>query len=311
MDFESFCALTYSEVAALVQSTGPCVCAFPVNGTRRWFLLEGNAGTEDFSTAYLRTVITQHIRLYQSLFDHGIDTLLLPILGDDLMERGPEYAAMAVEGMRKLTAGAQFLEFYQTHQIRVRFYGDYRKRLEHTPYASVLPQLDQVAEQTASYGPRRIFFGLFANDATETAAQLAVDFYRQEGRPPLRREMVSLYYGEDVDPVRFFIGFDKCSIYDMPLVATGSEDLYFTLAPSLYLTARCLRAILFDHLFVRRAKEPEYASLTPAALDRMRAYYGANREKVMGIGTLVDGIWYPQPSAEWPASFSPLAGRDR
>ncbi len=37
----------------------------------------------------------------------------------------------------------------------------------------------------------------------------------------------TLYYGEYVAPVDLFVGFDKFCTFDMPLIATGDEDLYF------------------------------------------------------------------------------------
>jgi adenosine tuberculosinyltransferase len=305
MDFDSFCSLSSEEIATLVRGSGPCVCVFPVNGTRRWLWLEKSPTAENFSSAYLQDATDRHIEIYRMLFDHGIDTLLLPILGGDLMERGSDYAAMALKGVRSLTDDPRFLEFYASYDARVRFYGDYQKHLGGTEFAPILSQMEEITKQTLSRGSRRIFFGLFANDETETAAELAIRFFRQEGRSPSRREMVSLYYGEYIDPVRFFIGFDKCSAFDMPLLATGNEDLYFTVAPSLYLTTRTLRAILFDHLFARRHAEPDYSGLSEDAADRMRTFFHANREHVMGIGTLVDQLWYPQPSVEWPTGFPP------
>jgi adenosine tuberculosinyltransferase len=40
LPFEDFLQLSTQEVAALVKATGEKICVFPVNGTRRWFLLE-------------------------------------------------------------------------------------------------------------------------------------------------------------------------------------------------------------------------------------------------------------------------------
>jgi adenosine tuberculosinyltransferase len=307
MDFDSFCALSCEQVAAHVRSFGNCVCAFPVNGTRRWLWLEKNPRPDEFAAAYLQHATDAHIALYRMLFDHGVDTLLLPILGGELLQRGSEYTAMALEGTRSLATDPRFLNLYDSYNIRVLFYGDYRKQLGGAEYARLISPLEKITQDTAEHGPRRIFYGLFANDATESSAELAVDFFRREGRPPNRSEMVALYYGEYVDPVRFFIGFDKCSAFDMPLLALGMEDLYFTVAPSLYMTARTLRAILYDHLFARRAGEPEYATLPADATDRMRTFFQMNRENVVGTGALVDGFWYPQASVRWPKNFSAMS----
>jgi hypothetical protein len=146
-----------------------------------------------------------------------------------------------------------------------------------------------------------LFFGLFANDPAETVAEIGARFYQQQQRLPAKQELISLYYGEPVNPVSFFLGFDRLSAFDMPLIATGSEDLYFTVSPSLDLTAPQLRRILYDHLFTRKTPEPDYEDLSPTDLEWMRAYYAANHEETIGLGGLKGGIWYPLPSVAWPS----------
>jgi len=106
-----------------------------------------------------------------------------------------------------------------------------------------------------------------------------------------------------VQPVNIFIGFDRFSAFDMPLVATGNEDLYFTVSPSPYLSERQLRRILYDHLYTRRAAEPDYESLSKEAVEHMRAFYQINQDLTQGVGILRDGFWYPLPQVALPPGF--------
>ena len=91
----------------------------------------------------------------------------------------------------------------------------------------------------------------------------------------------------------------------MPLVATGNEDLYFTIAPSLYLTEKQLRAILYDHLYTRPESETDYSNTTPEAWTFMKDFYRTNQGKTFGIGTRhkQGGFWYPLPQVEFPDHF--------
>ncbi len=111
------------------------------------------------------------------------------------------------------------------------------------------------------------------------------------------------YYGEYVGPVDLFIGFDMLSAFDMPLVATGTEDLYFTVSPSLYLTQRQLRDILYDHLYARRG-EPDYSDMSAREWDLMGDFYQANMERTLGVGMERGGVWYPLPQARLPPGFA-------
>lgn len=307
MNLEAFLNLPTHEVAQLVLDAGPKVCVFPINGTRRWFLLEhGTSQTDDMSTSYLDRLTTRHIELYQLLFDHGIHTLLTPIFGPDLLERGDDYVRLAVDGMARLGTHPDFLNFYEAYDVRVRFYGDYREHLESSAAERLSSAFDGVTRDTLSHRQVRLFFGLFAHDAIETVAALSVDFYDQYGRVPDRRALVESYYGEYVPPVDFFIGFDKFSAFDMPLISTGQEDLYFTVVPSPYLTARQLRKILYDHLYARPDAQTDYSDLKAQDWSLMRDFYQLNLGKTQGIGTRAGSqcFWHPLPQVSLPEGWN-------
>jgi tuberculosinol/isotuberculosinol synthase len=303
LDLNTFVQLPESEVARIVRSAGAKVCVFPINGTRRWFYLEHAAKiTSDPITAYLDIAGRRHIALYRMLFDHGIDTLLTPVFGPDLYDRGDTYIErIGIEGLSRLANHPDFLQFYDEYQVRVRFYGDYRKYLNSSPYASTCDDIDAITERMAGHQKHRLFFGVFAHDASESTARLAVEHFQLHGSIPDKEQLVAMYYGEPVGPVDLFIGFDKLSTFDMPLIATGNEDLYFTTAPSPYLSVEQLRHILYDHIYTRKIEEIDYADMGSDDLEWMRLYYAANRSQTIGVGMVRGGIWYPLPAVEWPA----------
>jgi len=294
LSLNEFLDLPTEEIARLVRATGSKVCVFPINGTRRWYLLEAEAGGD-----YLKKTADRHIEVYRMVFSHGIDTLLAPMFGAELLKRGPEYMELAVEGLTRLATHPAFLEFYREFGVRVRFYGDYRKQLASSPYAHLSDLFDQVTAQTLENNRQRLFFGVFANTASQAVAEFSIRHYSEHGNAPNEQRVIKMYYGEDIGPVSLFIGFDKFWVFDMPLLATENTDLYFTVSPSLYLNDRQLRAILYDHMYTRPQPEPDYETLPLQARNRMQAFYRANLENVFGAGILQDGIWYPQ-LAEFP-----------
>jgi adenosine tuberculosinyltransferase len=296
--------LPTTEIARLVRAAGPKVCVFPINGTRRWFVLEHALQSgQDPMSAYLDITGKRHVELYQLLFDHGLDTLLTPVFGPDLLSRGEMYMEVAAVGMARLATHPDFTNFYRTYGVRVRFYGDHRQFFAGTPYAFLSDLFDEATAQTMSHTRCRLFIGVCANDAAETIARLSVDYHAEHGHAPDRQTLVESYYGEYVPPVDLFIGFDKFSAFDMPLLATGGEDLYFTASPSPYLTAQGLRAILYDHLYLRPSEEPDYATMPAEDWSLMRNFYHTNREKALGVGTLRGGVWYPLPQVTFPDGF--------
>lgn len=295
ISLKEFLQLPTEEVAKLVRASGPKVVVFPINGTRRWFTLEyGSESFDDPIAAYMEIASQRHIELYRLFFDHGIDTLITPAFGPDLLLRGDEYVRrIGAGGLAQLAEHPAFLDFYDDYDVRVHFYGDHRRFLHGTEFGYLSDLFDAASERTSSHKGFRMFFGIFGNDATQAAAEYSVQYFQQHNRIPEKRKMIEMYYGEYIEPVSFFIGFDRFSAFDMPLIATGEEDLYFTVSPSLYMNASQLRGILYDHIYLRRSPDPEYSSMSREELQELRNFYIQNREYTLGTGELLHGIWTP------------------
>ena len=300
---DEFLSLPVEKVAQLVRETGSKVCVFPINGTRRWFMLEyPEQASTNFLEAYMQITWQRQIELYRLFFDHGINTLLTPVFGPDLLDRGEEYSKLFMPGLLWCAQNQDMLDFYDNYNVRVHVYGDTDRYLRDTPYAPALDAYAGLTQRTASHTRYRLFFGVCAHDATETVAEIGLRFYQEHNRPPGKREIVETYYGEYVEPVDLFIGFDRFAAFDMPLLTTGNEDLYFTVSPSPYMDALTLRTILYDHLYTRRVDEGSYDQLSLEEWEWMRAFYRKNRGKVMGLGMQRSGIWYPLPQVELPTN---------
>jgi len=297
MDKQSFRTLPREHVAYLLKSHRSQSVAIAVNGTRRWFILDHGLLPEDHPQQYLDAMARAYTRICRLFFSLGVTSLVMPVYGQELAGRGKGYRSLAAKGLVNLATDPALLEFYRTEGIRVHFYGDYRAYFAGTPEAYLSDILDRVAPQTASHKPFRLFLGVCAETATEQVIRLVAAHMQQTGRAPDKRKLVELYYGEDVAPIAMFIGFDQFNMFDVPLLTTGAEDLYFTVAPSPYLNEAQLRDILYDHLFMRRTSK-DTANLGGIDLQAMKRFYAANRHATLGLGVRYGGVWYPLPNAE-------------
>jgi hypothetical protein len=250
---------------------------------------------DDFIAAYMDVSIQNHVQLCAMLFEHGIDTILAPVFGRELMHRGDEYTRrVGIDGLVRTATDPHYREFFTKYDVKVRFYGDYRDVLTGTPYEYALKSMYEVSEATRNNSRFHLFFGVFADESLETVARLSVEHYLAQGMIPDKQTLVRKYYGEDVQPVDLFIGFDKFSAFDMPLLSTGAEDLYFSVSPSPYMTERQLRTILYDHLYLRQIPEPDYTKFSPGQLSWLREYYRNNQDRVLGAGSLKFDLWLSQ-----------------
>lgn len=305
MDLETFLTLPTEEVAALVRANGEKVCVFPINGTRRWFMLEyGDQEWDDPIAAYMDIAAKRHIELYKLFFDHGIDTLVTPVIGPEILATRDAYMQkIGADGLARFATHPDFLSFYEQYGVRARFYGDYQKHLANTPYEHLSTIFKGLSETTRQNDRFRLFFGAFADNlsATQVVAELAVQYFKEYGTVPDQKKIVEMYYGEYVGKANVFIGFDRFAAFDYPLINWGEEDLYFTVAPSPYITERQLRAILYDHLFTRRTKELDYTRLSTENQNWFKAYYHQNQDTILGIGSIQKGIWMPDQDFKRPA----------
>jgi adenosine tuberculosinyltransferase len=297
MDLDTFQNLIRSEVAAEVRRAQATVCAFPINGTRRWLLLDHpDASVSD----YIELNGRRHVALYQLLFEHGIDTILAPLYEPVMQKRGEDYQQQVVaQGLATVATHPTFVDFYEEQQVRVRFYGDYRRIFSGTVYAHLPDLFDRVVQQTQAHQRYRLFYGVSVRRAVEDVVELALQKYAGLGSLPDRAALVELYYGEPLPPVGLFITSGKFNVFGMPLLETDDTSLYFTVAPSPFMTEQQLRAILYDHLYSRRSSaKANYSDLASTDFDEMRAFYQTHRETTLGVGVVRNGTWYPVfPSA--------------
>src|SRR5512139_2885103 len=122
MDLDAFQNLTRAEVAEEVRRAQATVCAFPINGTRRWLLLDH---PEASVSEYIELNGRRHVELYQLLFEHGLDRILAPIYEPVMQKRGEEYQQKVIaHGLAAVATHPIFASFYEEQQVRVRFYGN-------------------------------------------------------------------------------------------------------------------------------------------------------------------------------------------
>jgi tuberculosinol/isotuberculosinol synthase len=294
LDRELFLNLSMDELAKIIRRERTKTCVFPFNGTRRWFLLNhGRNFDGDAAKNYIAATTQGYINTYKLVFDHGLDNIVAPVFGGELLSnRGEEYMREIGIGLSLLATHPAFVGFYNEYDVRVHFYGDYRRQLKDTSYAYISDLFDEITQKTSGHKTRALFYGAFAEDATVTISELAIQHYQSTGAHPTRRDLIEKYYGEYIEKADLFIGYEKFNVFDYPMLGWGEESLYFTVAPSLYMNERQLRGILYDYIYLRPVQDPDYFSMPEEDFEAMRRYYEANREVTFGTGEMHGGIWY-------------------
>lgn len=297
MNREQFRHLSTREVAEIVRQNQLKVVVFVVNGSRRWFMLEHQDGQSD----YIQTVMRRLIELSSMFFDHGIETLVMPTVSPYILDkRGAVYTEMAIKSLDALTYNDEYLGFYHQYGVRVRFYGDYHNYLEPDTSEYLGQRFKALTRETQHNSNHRLWWGVCAHDALDTVAENSIQFFEKTGRIPTKKDLIEMYYGEYLPSVDLYISSSKLRAFDMPLISSGRESLYYTVAPSPYMTEHQFRDILHDHLFQRKATNIDFRGREDAYWDSLKAFYQANIDKTIGVGARSDkwNIWYPVPQVK-------------
>lgn len=268
----------------------PVVAGWPFNGTRRWFL--GHRGAPGDVGDYLSTLVRRQAEFYRMVLDHGVAAILAPSFGELNLERGEEYVRHALGGLLQIGTDEVYQELFR-RGVRVRFYGDYRRALAGPEYRPMVEACDEIMDATAGGGGPLILFGLFADGSCQNIAGLAVESFQKNRKVPDREALIEAYYGVPVPDLSFYVGFEQPQLFDVPLVVTGREDLYFTLNPTPEVDQNQLREILYDHLVSRRVFEVEYEKLPAEA--KSRIIEEGRRPGTVGLGRVdpLTGLWQP------------------
>ena len=265
---------------------------WPFNGTRRWYLIHRRENPE--AEDYLTTIIRRQAELHRMVFAHGVGVIVAPGFGTELLTRGSAYTHYILGGLLQLADDAVYQEMFAAG-LQIRFYGDYEEVLNSPSLRPLLQACAQLTAATESNEGPLLLIGLFADTPYQTLARLSVEFAKREGYPPNRQQLIEAYYGTAVPDLSLYLGFAQLALFDAPLLATGQEDLYATLAPSPSLTENQLREILYDHLVTRPAAEISYESLSNEALEALAEYNKRYSGATLGIGRIdpLTGIWNP------------------
>lgn len=234
-----------------------------LNGTRRWFLSQ-SSNWADYPklTSQAQRILNQHF------FDYGIETLIQPVLGYDLVSRGSDYMKFAIEqGLGALTSSTS-REWYHQNQIRVTFYGAWLAALLEHNFTDVVKALQNVTVETENYTKHKLLFGIFSDEGLQRIVVLAQQVESEE-------MLLEAYYGQSVSPIDLIIGSGQPAIWDLPLLNVNQASMYFLQAPTFCLTRPALRKILYDHLYQRRNDDDLYENLSS---DSWRDF------KILGVG---------------------------
>jgi hypothetical protein len=277
----------------------PQLGVFVPDGSRRLVLAFTDAQPQTAEFYALCATLPARYLLHslRVFFEHGLPTLLVPILSRSVLGRGTRYQQLtALEGLRLLFADEEWLKFYDEFDVRVNIYGEPR-RLAETECESALKWIAQTCQNTASHRTHHLLYAIGESArAGQDIAEQGIAFFKTQGRIPTLKELNAVYYGEVLPTADFFIMTSKISgLGALPrfLVDGDTEAYFLPAAGPIGLTANNYRRILYDLLYARASLRTgiDEFEITPTNRALLHDYYERATNVVLGLGQSIGGVW--------------------
>jgi hypothetical protein len=311
---EEFFNLPTPEVMQIVsREKCPLTGIFLSDGNRRLVtVLTGKTSGihgEAFYRVYLETVTSYFMKNLEVFFDHGLKTLVMPLLGPALLEREEKYRTVVLPGLVNILFKSDtWKQFYKNRRIRVKSYGNLKILEREFPGMNLVEDIGELETLTASNREHTLYFGFFSTPWLPMDLMRKISGLTESGgREPEHRELVQLYYGEYIPTADFFINSIRIGgLGALPPLITGKNTgIYTMVAPGIFaLNRETYRTILYDILFYRKFCRKFYKKKNDAVdligdtrenksyeNTSLKEYYLQHRNTVLGAGKRIGRHW--------------------
>jgi hypothetical protein len=272
-----------------------------LNGTRRLYLAQHyDAPPTDYSflPGCLDNILVNIGRLLDMLAQHGIYRTFLPSYSEtQLKQRHRQAHLFLLKGLEGLTSHPRILEAYMRSGYEVRFYGEMSDLPE-----ELVPDMTNPPRLYSGKPKHYVYYGVDAGNPHNYIFHLSHQFSLSHGRAPDWEDMLELYYGDrTLKPLDMLVAFNR--IYarlGIPPLLDGQDRIYATPVTPMALTETAFRKILYDYLYHYQDVGRDYLNLHPNELQRLKHYYAANEDSVIGLLHKYENLTYALPAPVWP-----------
>jgi hypothetical protein len=274
-----------------------------LNGTRRWYIsshFDAPPKDNSYLPDLLEAILTRMAHLLKLLADHGLYVVFLPAYSEEQQERDGQAHKSLVKGIVALKKHPALIQTYEESKFGVRFYGD--GSCVHEPLRT---ELLEPSTYTAGTPSHMVYYDVNTGNPHDHLLRLSYEFSMKYRRPPTWQDMLEIYYGaRDLKPLDIMISVNRFyARLGIPPLLERKDRIYATVVTPLVLTARNLRRVLYDYLYNDHDRSRSYTEIHPAEIQRLKHFYAANSDTIMGLTRKYEDLVYPLPGPVWPSQM--------
>lgn len=274
-----------------------------LNGTRRWYIsryFDAPPKDNSYLSHYLKTVLDRLAELINLLAEHGLYRIFMPVYSEDQLRRESTAYEYLVKGIVSLKQYPALMQQYAAHRFGVRFYGD-ASFIDDSIRSELLRPLCYGEGAPA----HELYYDVNTSNPYNHMLRLSHEFSMTHGRAPAWEDMLEMYYGtRSMEKLNILIAFNRLySRVGIPPMLEGNDRIYMTVVTPLVLNARSLRRILYDYLYNNQDAGRSYVNVHPNEIQRLKRFYEANQETILGLTRKYEDFVYPLPGPTWPSGM--------
>ncbi|XYI03565.1 hypothetical protein ACMHYB_28870 [Sorangium sp. So ce1128] len=262
-----------------VRAVAPATVVWVVEGTRRSAALSGIDVRTDAYPRWTLLRMNERVQMFfQSGVRHVFTTVLTP---SQFAEATPRYRERLLDWLGLLARDPDVLSPYIRNGFRLRLLG-----------SASLPEIRPLAEELAAatpHGEHTLWCSVVAEPGAPWDELLQA---AGQSGARTRRDAIRALYGEDIPLATMMVAFGKpvLSPDQVPPLLVGKMNCYWTQRPGYRMTERELRAMFYDHAYVRRTWRTDKTGRAEEALAFRRAW---EEGPTLGLGMRLGPFWYP------------------
>ncbi len=272
-------SLDVARLREVVSSARVSIVA-PGDGTRRFVLMR--SGGEQVTAKRYFDIAGAGLRdMLARLFDHGLHTVLCPLLPPSAFSRGEAYITQGLRACHALLSSQALAEVYSGSGVRARLYGGFRDADLTEPVLQLLESLEQQLIEMTPAGDRLLLFGMSPVSAVDELIALSK---RADARL-VRTAIRALSFPHGPEKADLAISYDQLRVSEVlpPLLDQGTDVYHLTYLP-FELTDNDIRVILYDHLIIRPSARHDQTNYNEDDLEMLR-WSREHRDRVEGLGS--------------------------
>ena len=290
---EQFLTYSYNDIQQFCQNYQILSCYLPVDGTRRSFIVHTkdiDSWNKEIFTDYYETMTTQLIKLLKTIYDCGIQVVIVLLMDNSAFSRGKNYLEGAIKlGIKPLIYDNRYIDFYNQYNVDVLFSG-FVENYEKNGFGSLNQEFSKLHRHNDLPLKRQlILYNGFTSSQDYIQVYHIAEQLKTNAIPVTQENLIKSIYNTNLKPYDFSIwyGFPRDKI--MPPLLWEKGVKFYINRPTIDLTTNQIKKAIYYTALTKYSIKDEYIEYKINSSEQREKYksFFDDQEDFIGIDNYI------------------------